>query len=253
MRIPSIFATEEWLTIPFKGRTKSVFDKVIDAITIISSLLSRLDASKYKKNSSEEKIQRILVGKEATKIKEQLDQWWDIELRDASRTHGWNEDYFRGVPGFDFDYDCLKPESAFTEGGMTVQYPDKSTEGEHPTASTPERAVQFYKESRATAFYSTARILTLSILNDVGSSPALFTQQMQAHCESILSVSNFLTGMDTGYAYVRLVLPLTLVTRLSPLPSQRDRAKAVLQKWSQKGGVAGLCEVVLSGMQEPTP
>jgi hypothetical protein len=229
-----------------------VFDNVIDTITIISSLLSRLDASKYKENSSEEEIQRTLVRKEATKLKEQLDQWWDMELRDASRTHGWNGDYFRGVPGFDFDYDCLKPESAFTEGEITVQYPDKSIGSGHPTAPPPERVVQFYKESRATAFYSTARILTLSILNEVGSSPALFTQQIQAHCESILSVSTFLTGMDIGYAYVRLVLPLTLVTRLSPLPSQRDRAKVVLQKWSQKGGVAGLCEVVLSGMQGPT-
>jgi hypothetical protein len=252
LRIPSIFATEEWLTIPFQCRPKSVFDKVIDVITKISSMISRLEARQFKEDSPEAEIQRILVKKEATKTKEQLDQWWDKELRDASRTHGWNGDHFRGVPGFDFDYDCLQPKTSFTKGPMMIQYSDKSIGTEYPTAQPTGHEVKFYGESRATAFYSTARILILSILNDLGSPPSLFKEQMEAHCESILSVATFLTRFDIGYAYVRLMLPLTLVSRLSLLSSQKERAQLVLQSWSQKGGVAGLCEVVLSDLREHT-
>lgn len=249
MRIPSIFASEEWLTIPFKCRPKSVFDNVIDAITIISSILARLEASQFEEDPSEAEIKVKIVRQDAIKIKEQLDQWWDNELRDASRTHGWNGDHFKGVPGFDFDYDCLKSESSFTDGAITVQHPQKSDETNYPTAQRAGQELKFSAESRATAFYSTARILILSILKDVDTPPALFEEQMEAHCESILSCATFLTGMDIGYAYVRLVLPLTLVSRLSLLPSQKERAKLVLQNWSQKGGIAGLCEVVLTNMQ----
>lgn len=248
-RMPSIFASEAWLTIPFQGRPKSVFDRVIDAITIISSIESRLDETRSAKHSSEAELQLLLLRGEATKIKEQLDQWWDEELREASQTNGWNGDHYRGVPGFDFDYDCLNSEQTFTDDRMTVRYPDNSGRSGYSMAPPTGPVVRFYAESRATAFYNTARILTLSILNELDARPARFEEQMQAHSESILSVARFLTGMDIGYAYVRLLLPLTLVARLSPLETQKIRAREVMSEWRMKGGVAGLCEVVLSDIQ----
>jgi hypothetical protein len=230
-----------------------VFDRVIDVIVIMSSIMCRLDATRSTKDLSEANAQRLLLKAETIKIKEQLDQWWDKELREASQTHGWNGDHYRGVPGFDFDYDCLNSEPTLTDDGMTVQYPEKSDESGHTIVAPPTgRLVHFYAESRATAFYNTARILTLSTLNELGAAPALFNEQMQAHSESILSVATFLTDMDIGYAYVRLVLPLILVTRLSPLDFQKIRARDIVSRWQKKGGVAGLCEVVLSDMNGET-
>lgn len=253
MRIPSIFATEDWRTIPFQGRPKSVFDRVIDVITIISTILYRLEATRSTKDLAEANTQRLLLRAETAKIKEQLDQWWDKELREASQTHGWNGDYYRGVPGFDFDYDCLKSEPTPTDDGMTFQQSEKGIATWYDIAPPPPgRNVRFYAESRATAFYNTARMLTLSILNELDAPPVRFEEQMEAHSESILSVATFMTRLDIGYAYVRLVLPLTLVYQLSPLDTQKIRAKEILSKWKMKGGVGGICDVVLSGFQGET-
>lgn len=247
--MPSIFANEAWLTIPFQSRPKSVFDKVIDIITIISSIQSRLDETRAAKDSSEAKLQLLLLREEVTRIKEQLDQWWDKELREASQTQGWQGDHYRGVPGFDFDYDCLNLEPTFTDSGMTVPYQGKSDGSGHPIDPPTGPVIRFYAESRATAFYNTARILTLSTLNELDARPARFEEQMQAHSESILCVARFLTSMDIGYAYVRLVLPLSLVATMSPLETQKIRAREVMSEWRMKGGVAGLCEVALSDIQ----
>lgn len=251
MRTPSIFATEEWLTVPFKNRPKNVFDRVIDSIIVISTIISRLDASQFIENASEAKFQQRLIRSEATKIKTQLDEMWDTVLRDASRTHGWAGDHFQGVLGFDFDHHHLKSDR---DGGIAVQHPDES-DGTAYATTPPGRVVRFYAESRATAFYSTARILILTILNELGSPPsppARLKEQIQAHCQCILSIANFLTGIDIGYAYVRLMLPLTLVSRVSTLPSQRVQAQSILEEWQTKAGVAGLCEAVLSDIQSET-
>jgi hypothetical protein len=251
MRTPSIFATEEWLTVPFKSGPKNVLDRVIDAIIVISTIISRLDASQIIDNASEAKLQQRLIRSEAMRIKVQLDEMWDKVLRDASRTHGWDGDYFQGTPGFDFNRHLLK---SHWDEGMSVQTPDEG-DGTAYAATPPGRVVRFYAESRATAYYSTARILILTILDELGSPPsppARFKEQIQAHCQCILSIANFLTKVDIGYAYVRLMLPLTLVSRLSHLFSQRAQAQSILEEWRTKAGVAGLCEAVLSDMQGET-
>jgi len=247
MRFPSFFATEEWLTIPFQGRRKSVYDKVMDVISVLSTIIFRLDATRSMQSSSEIRAQRLLLRTETANIKEQLDEWWDKDLRDASKIHGWNGDYFRGVPGFDVDYKILNYRSIPTDHG-TNSTPPEDAAGTWYDIALPQTGLdrRFFAESRATAFYSAARLLTLSLLDDLDAPPARFHEQMQAHSESILSVTKYMTKLDIGYAYVRLVLPLTLVWTLSPLDAQRVRAKEVLSWWKEKGGVGGLCEVVLS-------
>ena len=240
-RSPSIFSSKEWLTIPFQGRPKSVFDKVIDVITIISAILFRLDATWSTKDMSEAIAERLLLRAQTLKIKEQLDQYWDKELRDASQLHGWSGDYYRGVPGFDFDNDYLKLEPTPTD--------DEITASQSPP---PRNNGCFYAESMATAFYNTARMLTLSILNELDAPPIRFEEQMQAHSESILCVATLMTHLNIGYAFVRLVLPLSLVWQLSPLETQKTKAMQILSQWKMKGGVGGLCEVVLSSMRGET-
>jgi hypothetical protein len=113
--------------------------------------------------------------------------------------------------------------------------------------------------ARPLAFYSTARMLILSILNDL-SSPALsniqpyvepppfFDEQIEAHSACVLAVANFMSGREIGYAYLRLILPLCVVGRLGN-EEQRKQAKERVKAWGgDQKGLEGICDLAVEGM-----
>lgn len=99
--------------------------------------------------------------------------------------------------------------------------------------------------SRPIGFYSTARLLVLSILDQLGERPDLYYEQLEAHAGSVLHVCNDMTRLGIGYAYLRLVLPLHTVCMLSPQQEQIQEARGILEQWKETGAVNGICELAL--------
>jgi len=97
---------------------------------------------------------------------------------------------------------------------------------------------------------ATVRLIVLNILSQVDAKPALYGQQMEAHSASILSVAEFMSNLDVGYAYLRMVLHLKVVNMLALKAEQRAQARRLLEVWKEKGGLRGICEVALLGMEE---
>lgn len=84
----------------------------------------------------------------------------------------------------------------------------------------------------------------------MNAAPALYDAQMEAHSASLLSAAEFMTGLEVGYAYLRLILPLHVVGWVSPVKKQRVRARRLLKRWRGAGGLAGLCDVAIVGLRE---
>jgi len=186
---------------------------------------------------------------------------WD-DLKHLAQAQGWQGDNFNGVPGFDRVYSMKQTHTtsqpspidgsesqardAATHIDLSVQYPLGSAKSDflHAPSFPPGVALSSIA-SRPIGFYSTARLLVLSILDLLGETPDLYYEQLEAHCGSILHVCHDMTRLGIGYAYLRLILPLHIVCMLSPKLEQIKEARRILEQWRKTGAVSGLCEIAL--------
>src|SRR4051794_26946083 len=101
MRSRSPFCAEEWRTIPFLGRKKSMIDLLVDTITICTDLHSRVEGLKTLFfNPAKHEKERLIIQLRAEVLKVDLDEIW-MELRQRAGNQGWKGGYFNDVPGFD--------------------------------------------------------------------------------------------------------------------------------------------------------
>lgn len=255
-RAPSPFCTVPWLTVPFALRPKSIIDHLVDTITICTDLHSRCDllhsTSPLATSYTSEK-QRI--RSQALTLKSRLDDFWVQDIRERAAQQGWVGDYYNGVRGFDgpTPFDPSSSSSSSNQPPLapfSVSYPSLLPTNSLPCP--PPRNREPFSAAGPTArplgFYSTARLLVLSVLATVDAKPALYDSQMEAHSASLLSAAEFMTGLEVGYAYLRLILPLHVVGVWGGTMEQRMRARAVLEGWRGEGGMGGICEVVLGGL-----
>ena len=186
---------------------------------------------------------------------------WDV-LDDLAQAQGWQGDSFNGVPGFDRPFS--REQSHITSPPSTT---DGSESRVRDTATHIDISVQYLLGtpksgflhapsfppgaslsaigSRPICFYSTARLLVLSILHQLGETPDLYYEQLEAHCGSILNICQHMTQLGIGYAFLRLILPLHVVCMLSPKLEQVKEARSTLEQWKKRGAVSGLCEIAL--------
>ena len=186
--------------------------------------------------------------------------WGDLER--LAWAQGWQGQTFNGVPGFDklptreqnhittpsstIDSSKYRGRQTAIHIDLSVQYPPGTPRSGLPHApSFPPGASLSSIASRPICFYSTARLLVLSILDQLGETPDLYFEQLEAHCGCILNVCHGMTQLSIGYAYLRLILPLQIVCMLSPKLKQVEEARSILEQWRKTGAVAGLCEIAL--------
>ncbi|KAH8593433.1 hypothetical protein B0O99DRAFT_213140 [Bisporella sp. PMI_857] len=271
MRIPSVLGKPEWLSVPFFVRKKTAMDKTIDIYTVGSELLWRIDA--LKASSVLPDLQAAALEKEDIQARGQsllsdLDSMWEGKnLREFAQAQGWSGDSFNGMSGFD-------PSALNRRRILSAQVTDQGEgAGGNDESTPPEMSlesltacstlVRLYAASpayglgpsnvraagaRLISFYSAARLLVLSILDQVDVRSALFEEQVGAHAESVLSVAEWLDGMDIGYAYLRLVTPLHIVYTTSHMVAHKRRVVRLLMKWMEISAVAGICEIALRSL-----
>lgn len=222
MREASIFANEEWLTVPFSDRPKTVFDRIIDVLIRLPLCAPHLGSSFLSKNSPVGSRPESILDMELKRLKDELDMLW-YDLRMKASSHGWDGDFFQGKFGFDFN---------------------------HPTSTTDRGTEKDAFTSAIIALYNTARIIVLSLFAQIRTPLILSDEQITVHSASILHAAEFLHEHDIGCAYIRLLLPLKVVGLLSPETTHRERARTLLETWRQRSGMKGICEVVLSEMDK---
>lgn len=265
MRLPSIFGTEDWLTVPYLHRHKDLLDQIIDKIIASTGLMHSIDQLKTFHSHFEAAEERQRIQTQAETIKAELDTLWD-QVRTGAGLYGGEEDRFDGLSGFDWAADKAPSKSTPTEPESVSPIPSSNASAPDPSKPSidnphilPPMAPKG-PASRTVVFYSTARILLLSLLSQLScgksSSPdtspdpdpdTRSARQIQAHCSSVLAVASWMTASRVGYAYLRIIFPLHVVGTESPCEEQRKEARRILTVWGryQGVGVGGVCEVAV--------
>lgn len=209
-------------------------------------------------NTSEREVERLAIAAQTTLLKARLDETWP-SLRMEAAEQGWIGDYFGGFRGWDGPPLSSSPSMSTTTPSFLPAFRSSITVIEEDATDSNPGSLPPSTPSPLT-FYSTALLLTLSILFSVNQPPTYYVHQMGAHSASILAVAESLgIGVDTdvGYKCLRMILPLQVVGTLSPIKTQRSRARSVVREWArgsgERGGVCGmvgLCEVALLALGE---
>lgn len=225
------------------------------------SRIDNLNNPKVTVSVFEVEKEKQAITEHAQSLKVVLDKMWD-DLQHLAQAQGWQGDKFNGVPGFDRilsrEQSYINSPSSTLDGtesrgrdtathiDLSVQYPIGSPKSGFPHAPSFPPGVSLSSiASRPIGFYSTARLLVLSILYQLGATPDLYYEQLESHCNSILHVCQHMTRLGIGYAFLRLVFPLHVVCMLSPKLVQVEEARSILKQWRGTGAISGLCEIAL--------
>jgi hypothetical protein len=242
MRCPSVFAREDWLTIPFIGHSKSTTDRIIDIATLTSTLLYRID-SLNKLSSPARAAETLSIKEEALQMKAQLDNIW-METRPMSQSPARVGDSPNGLRGFDSHSSKSPSSTPPTDTTSTTATPTVLK------TETPKSNAAHANDQRTMTFYSTTRLILLSILHTLGDTPPSYEEQITAHCASILTAAAATGEGCIGYANLRLVLPLRVVGMMGTA-RQRERAREIVEEWARvRKGLEGVCASAVSEMGE---
>jgi hypothetical protein len=74
------------------------------------------------------------------------------------------------------------------------------------------------------------------------------TRGIEQASTSVLSAATFLSQVEIGCAYIRMILPLQLVAQVSPSHGQRVIARTILQSWWREKPIKGLAGLALQSI-----
>ncbi|MCJ1414003.1 hypothetical protein MMC32_000328 [Xylographa parallela] len=227
---PSIFATEQWFTIPFAKRSKTVDDRVVDVLTVMPETLLSSGITGTSATSSTAYEHGFEFSSQAMSFISQLEALWP-EVEALLTSAGLNYEGFAPYAGDDVQ---LVRMWRCTPTGFN--YPDL------PTATT-------------IAFYHLAWTLILSPVCGSEAGRQRYGSLIMAHCASILAVATFVDGnnngsvYNSGCSYLRMVFPLRIICLISPSLMQRQSAWYRLERWRTVKGMGGICAVALASSE----
>jgi hypothetical protein len=231
---PSVFASPEWLTLPFTVQPKNVHQQLGDVILAIPPCISLCN------------IQGPLSEFFAREIPANTD------LR-AARV--------RTAQLLDMLHDWAKKHPEFCELGSQAVSPTDSTTSpldvtpsiSSSTPTSPQNQIPLTYTALSASTYHAVH-LTLTLLQHKVSpennrrkttSEALSDTVMEdalGHANSVLQISAHLEHhCPLGFDFMRCVFPLVVVLSIAPREKERRAANEVLARWGAKRGVAGIC------------
>ncbi len=101
------------------------------------------------------------------------------------------------------------------------------------------------------AYFSAARILLSTVSSPQIAQYSASSEAMDGNSQLILNCSSFLMRKDTGCAYLRTFLPLTLVARYSASSEQRTLARTLWSAGSMARRFVGLAQSLSSKSSQP--
>ena len=251
----------------FLGRPKTAFDKIVDSLTQIPSLLSKFD-SLLGPNLEPPEILTIKqeVETRALALRAELHSLW-AQLQKELNLEGpdMKPEKSNSMTGRGWSVPVLPVRNANLKAGFS------------PLGGPYHRTLSHYAAQAslsynpftaiAISFYNTAQILLLSILSDLRASqtnsssvvdpstppssiPDEYLGEIEAHSASIISLADMVSQPECGTAYVSMILPLRVLGDLSPSAEQRARCRTILGIWKAKGGIGGMmCDGSLKTMK----
>ncbi|KAF2279121.1 uncharacterized protein EI97DRAFT_372370 [Westerdykella ornata] len=226
---PSVFATPEWMTLPFLLTPKNAHMHLVDIILSIPECirLTGTDAtlSGFFSNPLPP-IDDLTPVRERTKeLLDQLNKWAErhphlCTIFPASQVIT-TEDMTTPI-----DLSAPKPQAA------ALKLPDT------------------FVASATAAFKAAHLVLTLLLAKVSPAGPAAdseiavsdLTARAVADAKDILEVSTYVESTHpVGFNFLRCVFPLVIAAILSPLAEDRKAARSMLDRWGAERGLGGLC------------
>lgn len=199
-----VFASPDWMTIPFQVYPKLIFDQLIDVLFNLLKCLSfadqliKSDSSSNLRSTLDANIRDCML---------QASQWW-----------------LGCIENSPFGQISPKQECGSDEGQLLTH------------TSVPAAAL--------CSLYDAANMIAFRLSHLVSSSASSHDLNARQHAESILSASHFIdevSGPAPDRASIMITLQLKVVSLWSPSSEQRNMALALLQRDKHQGG--GLSDI----------
>ncbi|RSL81501.1 hypothetical protein CEP51_005806 [Fusarium floridanum] len=203
-----IFASQDWMTIPFRIYPKLIFDQLID---VLFSVLKCLSIADQLINSDDDGDLGAILDALIQDTMLQASQWW-LECIGSSI----------------FGQISPKQGCGPDEAQLLLTH-----------TSVPATAL--------CSLYDAANIIALRLLHLASSSGSSHDLQVRQHAQSILSASHFIdevSGPAPDRGSIMITLQLKVVSLWSPSSEQRNMALALLQRDKhQEGGLSDISAV----------
>ena len=216
---PSIFASDEWCTVPYLQQGKEPLDKLGDILLQLPRLYAA--RNKMRTQHAQECVSDPLgynVEAQAQDLIARLQAYW----QECGHLLSPGYDYSNFIERTNFETDS---SDWVIEATVPMTYRD-------PFAAT------------CIAKYDAATVLASSIVWESRAGfLELHKQRIVIHCASILQavVYHESCGPDSGGS-IQMVFPLKVVSRVTPSEDQRRQAQIALRQWGERRGVDGICD-----------
>ena len=216
---PSIFASEEWCTVPYLQYGKGPLDKLGDILLqfpIVYAARNRMSAQRAKDRDSDSTGYNVEA--QAQGLIARLQTYWQ-ECGNAL------------YPGYDYSY-FVESTNFETDSSDWVIKAKGPITYRDPFVAT------------GVAMYDAATVLANALVWESGASfTELYKQRIVIHCASILQAVAYheTRGPNSGGS-IQMVLPLKVVCRVTPSDDQRRQAEIALRRWGEGRGVDGICD-----------
>lgn len=222
---PSVFASENWLTIPFDCHPKEPLDRLLDILLQLPSAIRDRNDMRCLIFSEPERAQAIRrrLANTALTWKTSLHRFWDSEGFDID-------------PQYAIRLHALQPLDVFI-----------------PSVIEAEGSVPFLNAFSAyvTSMYDVGNIIVLGYLAAASLDSGLLKKEMIAHGNSILLSASYQEeqGSLNGGSF-SMIFPLKIVCLLSPSEAQRALAQDVILNWGTNRGLTDICTVAAPTYQD---
>ena len=227
---PSIFASEEWCTVPYLLQGKQPLDKLGDILLQFPEIYAA--RNNMGTQPAEERTSDPLRYKAETQAQ---------DLLTRLQTY-WQECGNMIAPGYDY--------SSFAE---KTNFESDSADWNIETTVPITYRNPFVASS--ISMYDAATVLAngLAWQSGVGSTK-LYEQRIVIHCASILQAVMYheSQGPNSGGS-IQMVFPLKVLCRVTPSNDQRRQAQLALRQWGEKRGVDGICDPLTIPERENIP
>ncbi|KAH8820147.1 hypothetical protein F5884DRAFT_762989 [Xylogone sp. PMI_703] len=212
-RSQTVFATDEWTTVPFAVIPKRPGDYVIDILIKFPEIWQK----PQKDNLSSCHINETLI-----KIIASLRRILRVLQDRDTPLHSLNHTLVPAIENTEIDLRELVPSIAISNSKTAI----------------------------VVAFYSVACILVQVEIGRASLTDEEYNLLMITHCGNILKAAAHIENSEDGCGLIRMILPLRLVIHLSSDSSQRESARYRLELWRLDKGLSGICSVALMANTE---
>ena len=215
---PSIFASDEWCTVPYLQQGKGLLDKLGDILLQFPRIYAARDSMRAQQAQNRVSDQLgYNVEAQAQDLIARLQTYWQ-ECRNVIYS-GYDYSSFFEITNFE-----TESSDWIIEATVPITYRD-------PFIAT------------SVAMYDAATVLAHALVCESGAGfTELYKQRIAIHCASILQAVLYhqSRGPNSGGS-IQMVFPLKVVCRVTPSDDQRRQAQTALRRWGERRGVDGIC------------